>query len=98
MESNHIITLNINDNGQQYTYRIGEVPPNNASRITGDVKAYMDRHAQANIWILPPFDWYRKHGFIPKELYEAKKQTWFAFITMLLSLIAVAISIFMTFH
>lgn len=94
MERNHIIQMFNNNNGESYLYQINEtddlIADSGPSKITGDLNDFLNDNRQANIWISPEFDWFEKHGFVSKEIVEAKRQTRYAFWTLFLAIISYA--------
>lgn len=92
MERNHIIHMFRNNNGKSHKYKINDKCEllNNPerSKITGDLNDFLNDNRQANIWISPEFDWFEKHGFMSKEIVEAKRQTRYAFWTLFLAIIS----------
>ena len=94
MERNHVILLNKNDNGQEYLWNIeGKNDSGTSSKISGDMYKFMKANIQANIWLSPDFEWFKKNGFVSKELFEARKQAKYAFWTFVASVVALILSI-----
>jgi hypothetical protein len=99
--ANHrIILFTRNYNGEDYTYNIGKNSSGdiNKVRLPTEVYSFLDKNRQANIWLSPDYDWYEKHGFQNKELYEAKQQTKYAILTMFCSILSPWISILISHY
>jgi len=61
--------------------------------IAGDFYDYISTYWNQKIWISPQIESFVKHGFIPEELVEAKKQTRYAKWTFVASVITVFFSV-----
>ena len=97
LSDNHILCFNRIENGSTYNYNINtkaNLCQPTPSIVTGDLYDFMLSHINSNLWVSQEFEWYKNHGFMSKELYEAKKQTNYARYTLFLSWITIIVSLF----
>lgn len=101
MEEKKIIFFVKNDVNCTSKYTIlnnkAEIEGSNSNKITGDLKTFLLDNIQVNIWPSLDFEWFKSNGFLSKELYEAKQQTHKAHKTLIISVLALIVSILTIF-